>query len=81
MSKCRILNGLEQLIEGPIRDELVAPAQRGDHALAHVTVLAAGFDDLEILARVRPAATTLHAHEHAAIIERTRWNGKKKTRG
>ncbi len=59
----------EQAIERAVRDELIAPAQRDDHVLADAAALAAGFDDLKILARVRPGATTLHAHEHAVIID------------
>jgi hypothetical protein len=46
----------------------------------HVAALAAGLDDLEILARVRPDATTLDAHEHAAIIDTARRDRKKKVR-
>jgi hypothetical protein len=71
---------LQQLVEGGVRHELVAPAERGDHALADVAALPARLDDLKILARVRPRATTLDAHEHAAIIHTAPRDGKRKTR-
>jgi hypothetical protein len=60
---------------------LVSAAQRGDYALAHVATLPAGLDDLEILARVRPGATTFDAHEHAVIIDSAPLHRKKKMRG
>jgi hypothetical protein len=72
---------LEEPIERAVGDELIAQAQRGDDPLADVAEFTAGLDDLEILARVRPGATTLHAHEHGAIIATASRNAKKTTRG
>ena len=69
------------MVEGAVGDELVAPAERGDHALADMAAVPARLDDLEILARVRPGATTLDAHEHADIIDTVPQDRKKKMRG
>ena len=72
---------LEEVVERAVRDELIAPAQRGDHVLADAAAVATGFDDLKILARVRASATTLHAHEHVAIIGKSCSGSKKEMRG
>lgn len=52
----------------------------GDQALADATPVPARLDDLEILARVRSGATTLHAHEHALIIDNSVLPRKKEVR-
>jgi hypothetical protein len=61
---------VERKLDGAnVGEEPAGAARRGDHPLPNTAPLTAGLDDLEILPRVHPAATTLDAHEHVAIIE------------
>ncbi len=58
----------DEIVEGPRRHQLVAPAEGGDQALPDFALLAEGLDDLQVLADGARGATTLEAHEHEPIM-------------
>src|SRR3990170_1988985 len=58
----------DEIVEGPRRHQLVAPAEGGDQALPDLALLAEGLDDLEILTESAWGATTFEAHEHEPIM-------------
>ncbi len=58
----------DEVVQGPRRHQLVAPAEGGDQALPDLALLAEGLDDLEVLAGSVGGATTFEAHEHEPIM-------------
>jgi hypothetical protein len=60
--------GAKQAIDRAVSDELISTPEVGNHALPHLTALACGLDNLQVLVRAAVLDATLEPHEHAETI-------------